>query len=165
MVLHSKRLTHHKMTESDRDEYLALVMHPAVMEFITGAALSEEDARIRFGKVLRTNEAFYDLGVFSVRTKADKQYAGLSKLTHLRVGVAEVGYALLPAFWGQGYATEITHTLIKMGRKLRRLHTLEAFINPENSASRHVLEKCGFELQQERIRSGLLTGIFALSLR
>jgi len=59
-------------------------------------------------------------------------------------GKLHIGYALLPAYWGKGYAT----TLLKQGVKFFFNHydetTLYAITRNENVASEKVLQKCGF---------------------
>ena len=60
-------------------------------------------------------------------------------------GVVEIGYGVVPAFQGRGYATEATEAALEtaLGHKdvcLVRAHTL-----PTPNASTRVLEKCGFE--------------------
>jgi RimJ/RimL family protein N-acetyltransferase len=58
-------------------------------------------------------------------------------------GSREIGYEFHPSHWGQGYATEMTRGLVAhlfaMG-----VPRLGAIIDPENAASRIVLERCGF---------------------
>lgn len=56
----------------------------------------------------------------------------------------EVSYAFHPAYWGQGYATELVRASIQHGFDTLALPTIGAFVQPENGASARVLEKCGF---------------------
>ncbi|RSK28590.1 N-acetyltransferase [Bacillus sp. HMF5848] len=60
---------------------------------------------------------------------------------------AVVGYNILPAFWGQGYATEITKALVRQLFEVEGMERIEALVLEGNMASRKVLEKAG--LQQE----------------
>ena len=63
---------------------------------------------------------------------------------------AETGYVLAPDAWGQGYATEVAAAVVSLAFQLPSLRRLHALCHPENLASAHVLEKCGF------LREGLL---------
>ena len=69
--------------------------------------------------------------------------AGLWRLIkeHYR---AEVGYTLLPDFWGKGIMSEVLDTIIDYGFTKIGLHSIEANVNPENQASIRLLEKHGF---------------------
>ena len=55
----------------------------------------------------------------------------------------EIGYMLKRSAWGKGYATEATKRLLKFAFEVTPLEQLVATIDPENTASRRVLEKCG----------------------
>ena len=57
--------------------------------------------------------------------------------------IAELGYALGRAYWGQGYATEAVLAMIDTARALG-FGGLQAFSFVENPASARVLEKAGF---------------------
>lgn len=57
---------------------------------------------------------------------------------------AVVGYNLLPSYWGNGYATEITKALVKYLFIERDAERIEGLVQEENIASRKVLEKNGF---------------------
>ncbi|WP_293945180.1 MULTISPECIES: GNAT family N-acetyltransferase [unclassified Sphingobacterium] len=54
---------------------------------------------------------------------------------------AEIGYELHPAFWQQGIMTEAVSAMISFGFEGYKLNRIEAFIDPDNLASRKLLEK------------------------
>lgn len=60
-------------------------------------------------------------------------------------GVAELGFWLGRRYWGQGYATEATRTVLRHGFTVSRYTTFSSSHFLDNPASRHVLEKLGFE--------------------
>jgi [ribosomal protein S5]-alanine N-acetyltransferase len=57
---------------------------------------------------------------------------------------AEIGYTLMPEFWGQGFMKEAIRAVIKFGFNDLKLHSIEANINPANTTSRELLLKMGF---------------------
>lgn len=57
---------------------------------------------------------------------------------------AEIGYMIHPTVQGKGYTTEAIQAIMDYGWHTMFLHTIEAVIDPDNHASRRVLEKCGF---------------------
>lgn len=57
---------------------------------------------------------------------------------------AEIGYTLLPDFWGRGYMKEAMRAVIVFGFENLKLHSFEANINPANTTSRGLLLKIGF---------------------
>jgi aminoglycoside 6'-N-acetyltransferase len=59
----------------------------------------------------------------------------------------EIGFTLAPAYQGQGYATEAVERLLRyIGSRGHR--TAVAWCDVGNAASRRVLERLGFELQE-----------------
>jgi ribosomal-protein-alanine N-acetyltransferase len=60
----------------------------------------------------------------------------------------EVAYFFDPAYWGKGFATELVKASLECGFEQHALEEIVAFAHPENHASCHVLEKCGFRYQR-----------------
>jgi len=57
---------------------------------------------------------------------------------------AVIGYNLIPEYWGNGYATEITKGLVEYLFEEENAERVEALVVDDNMASRKVLEKSGF---------------------
>jgi [ribosomal protein S5]-alanine N-acetyltransferase len=57
---------------------------------------------------------------------------------------AEIGFALNPAHWHQGYATEAVDRVLQYAFGPLRLHRVEADTDPRNTASIAVLTRLGF---------------------
>jgi ribosomal-protein-alanine N-acetyltransferase len=55
----------------------------------------------------------------------------------------DVGYRLMPEFWGKGYATESARFAIQYGFDTLHCPYIIGACNHENLASRRALEKCG----------------------
>lgn len=59
-------------------------------------------------------------------------------------GVTEIGYGLLPEYWGKGYATEAVDAAVAWAANQPGVTAVEAETGPDNAASQRVLEKVGF---------------------
>lgn len=57
---------------------------------------------------------------------------------------AEIGYWLLPAFWGQGIVGDVLPAMIQHMFQARKIHRIEALVETGNAASNKVLERVGF---------------------
>jgi RimJ/RimL family protein N-acetyltransferase len=55
----------------------------------------------------------------------------------------DIGFALLPAFTGNGYAVEIAHATLNYAIDKLNLKTINAIVVPANRRSIHLLEKIG----------------------
>lgn len=57
---------------------------------------------------------------------------------------AETGYVLHPELWGKGLMKEALAEVVNYGFNTLKLHSIEACLSPDNSASVALLETCGF---------------------
>lgn len=142
--MQTSRLQIRKIETGDRNAYLSLATDEAVMRFITGGALGVEAAEQRFSKALVINAQHPQFGLYLLTDQASGGFVGVAKLVLTAEGELEVGYMIAPAYWGRGYASEITAALTHYARQLAPDYRLIAIVDPANQASRRVLEKNGF---------------------
>ena len=77
--------------------------------------------------------------------KKDDTYIGnLSFKGPAKDNVVEIGYGILPDQEGKGYTTEAAQAMTQWAFGNADVVFVEAEIEPENRASRRILEKCGF---------------------
>ena len=57
---------------------------------------------------------------------------------------AEIGYLLHPEHWKKGIMKEALKAVLDYAFNSMKLHSIEANINPDNTASAVLLERCGF---------------------
>lgn len=92
-----------------------------------------------------------DLILVMTPIRGKREPLGMISLEGRREGRLALGYALAPEVWGKGLATEAASAAIDAGFTLTNAVEVLATAHVENSASRRVLEKCGFT----RMGSGL----------
>lgn len=61
-------------------------------------------------------------------------------------GVAEIGYGISKEYQNNGYATEAVRAILEWAFALPEVTAIEAETDSDNTASKRVLEKCGFTL-------------------
>jgi len=61
-------------------------------------------------------------------------------------GVVEIAYGIVPAYQGQGYATEAASALVAFAVERVDVCTIRAHTMPDGNASMRVLVKAGFQL-------------------
>jgi RimJ/RimL family protein N-acetyltransferase len=66
----------------------------------------------------------------------------------------EINYALMPSFWGRGFATEIATATVDVGVSIG-FPSLVAFALPDNHGSRRVMEKLGFHDERDIVYLGI----------
>lgn len=73
---------------------------------------------------------------------------------------AEVGYAMKPEYWGNGYMHECLVKVIDFGFNDFCLHSIEGNVNPSNLSSIKLLEKLGFKREAYFKEDYLFNGKF-----
>lgn len=63
-------------------------------------------------------------------------------------GELDFGYALLPAYWGQGYATEALASLLEFAFVSLGVSLIYGECNVHNTGSARVMEKAGMQLKE-----------------
>ncbi|TET07613.1 MAG: N-acetyltransferase [Candidatus Thorarchaeota archaeon] len=72
--------------------------------------------------------------------------------------IQEIGYAMIPNERGKGYTTEVVGILVDYLFLLKDIQRIQALINEENTPSKRVLEKNGFEKEGILRRLGFMIG-------
>lgn len=86
--------------------------------------------------------------VFGFVRKSDGKLIGSGGIRLLEDGFWEFGYNLRYDCWGQGYATEASRAMIEYVRRCFGNIKLRAECAAENTASAHVIEKCGLVFRE-----------------
>ena len=99
----------------DFEDYFRLVSDAKVMEMITGQRLSLEESQKDFADILADNAIHPDLGHFRILDPSNGQFIGYAKLalSAEHPQTAELGYMLLPEYWGQGIANQVAGKLVQ----------------------------------------------------
>lgn len=124
------------------------------MRFITGVPSSREQAEAALKKHLHRWEA-HGFGHWAVTFNHDPTLLGWCGLGFLdTTSEIEVGYGLARTYWGMGISTEAARASLKHGFEQLHLERIVAVAYPENTASRHVMEKLGMK----QVKSGFYYG-------
>jgi RimJ/RimL family protein N-acetyltransferase len=67
----------------------------------------------------------------------------------------EVGWAVIPERWGNGYATELAEAAVAYAFDTLDLQAVVAFALSHNFASRRVMDKTNFRYERDLLHSGL----------
>lgn len=142
----------------DFPEYYTLVKQEEVMKYIAYRGLTLEEARAKFDGIFEIYRNYPALGHFKVRD-AGGNFIGTCKLELYKhdKSLFEIGYILKKDYWLQGYGTMICETLLDLADKLDPSLDVIGVINPENIASRKLLEKFGFKSYFVGMEDGMKT--------
>ncbi|MCW8469353.1 GNAT family N-acetyltransferase [Fluoribacter gormanii] len=146
VLLTTSRLIIQEPTPNDFDNLYQLQSNSEVMSFIGNGVRDKNEVTLGLEKAIHHyHKHQFSLG--SVYIKDSHEFIGRAGLIHLNYDdnqpEVELAYALLPKYWGNGYATEITTSLIQFAFQKINLQKLIAVVHPGNTPSQNVLIKCG----------------------
>lgn len=155
-VLRTERLELRCFDEHDAEFILALVNDPGWIAAINDPGVRTlDDARQWIDTRLTQVYARLGFGFWAVLRHGDAQPIGLCGLFKRdSLPEVDVGYALLPAHRGQGYAREAAQACLVYGRDVLGLTRILAITSPDNLASQRVLEAAGMRLEDRRALTG-----------
>ncbi len=143
----------------DLEHVVALYMDEDVRRFL-GGPRDEEDIRSAFPRLLQSNAEIHR---WAVRLKAKDAFMGIIYLGPHHDGAdIEISYQFLPAWWGQGYATETVQAVIDYAFEIRGLPRIIAETQMANVASRRLLARLGMRLARTVERFGARQAIYTV---
>lgn len=140
-VLQTMRLTLSPCSPDDRADFIDLERDPEVMRFLNGGhAVNREtvDPNAPFLMPQGTESC-----VWTARRTAGNAFVGWFCLWPESTTLAELGYRLRRADWGQGLASEGASALVDWGFGSGGYEKIVSTTMAVNQASRHVMEKIG----------------------
>jgi RimJ/RimL family protein N-acetyltransferase len=151
IIARTPRLVIRQFTDADADNLFHLNSDPEVMRFLTGGQptpfeeIRDQLIPFHLGVYGRLDR----LGTWAAESADSGEFLGWF---HFRPGPdgdtanIDLGYRLRRTAWNKGYATEGSRVLISLGFTDLGVGRVFAHTMAVNTASRHVLEKCGLTL-------------------
>jgi len=148
-VLETERLSLRHLSADDAEFILNLVNQPSFVKNIGDRGVrtrADAVAYIQNGPVASYER--FGFGLYLVELKAGGVPIGICGLLKRdSLSNVDVGFALLPEFWSQGYAVESAAAVMAHGRNVLGLGRIVAITAPHNHSSIKVLEKLGFRYE------------------
>jgi len=152
-----------KYIESDFDLFKTMVSDDETMKYIAGNGWTESQARAHFDSMLEINCKEEGLGFYKV-VNQENEFIGNCSLERYKYDpeILEIGYVLKKEFWRIGYGSAICQEILAKVNHLYPELEVIAIINPDNLASKILLEKYGFELYFRGLEDAQLSEKFIL---
>ena len=163
MIIETERLTMRPFTADDLPELLRMRSDEDVVRYLGGVAkqtpeFTKERLRFHFDCYEK-----YGYGMFAVVRKSGGEFIGWAGLQPLEEsGETEVGYGFDKPHWGQGYATETAAAWLRYGFETAGRERIVAVAVPENTGSRHVMEKLGMSYEKNAEHYGIDCVFYAI---
>ncbi|UOQ65758.1 GNAT family N-acetyltransferase [Hymenobacter volaticus] len=145
--LHTERFVLRRLQQADAPALLDQRSDPRIMRYLDrepDTTLEQTTALIERITQNAADNSGVTWGI--VRPAATQELLGTIGLWRIMAEHhrAEVGYGLHPDYWQQGVMSEALAAVLDFGFQTLKLHSVEANVNPHNTASRRLLEKHGF---------------------
>ena len=141
--IETARLTLERLRYEDAEEmfyaYASKTEATKYMSWPTHQRISDTRNYLKFAIQGWTFGIDYSYGV---RLKETNQMIGSFGVLNDQ-GKLQFGYILSPTQWGRGYATEVCKAMLPLLKMQPGVFRIGTFVDAENEASAHVLQKCG----------------------
>jgi ribosomal-protein-alanine N-acetyltransferase len=160
--LHTERLLLRRVNNGDVEQVFALRSNPETMKYIPRPLVTHIDEAMDHIRMINDKIDSGEGINWAITFKGDSKLLGI--IGHYRIKPehyrAEIGYMLHPDYHGKGIVTEAIKAVVTYGFDQMRLHSIEAIIDPDNTASAAVLQKNGFEKEAHLKENELFNGKF-----
>ncbi len=159
-VLTTERLTLRAPVAKDAGDITRLANNPKVASMMTAMPhpYALEDAHQFIRRVAEPDRQGCTYALTEQRTAAFLGCAGLSIDGEGRM---QLGFWLGEPHWGKGFATEAAHALTDFAFERLKIERLFTRCRLTNTASRRVIEKCGFQFTGIGMLNSLAAGQFS----
>ena len=149
-ILVTDRLVLRQLTPEDAAFIFELLNEPSFIQNIGDRGIRTlDDARLYIQNGPMKSYEKNGFGLWLVALKDTHEPIGMCGLIK-RDGLEDVdiGYALLPQFWSNGYAVESAFAVKEYARNVIGLKRVVAIVDPANQGSIRVLEKIGLHYEK-----------------
>jgi [ribosomal protein S5]-alanine N-acetyltransferase len=150
ILLETERLWLREYISEDAEAVFELGSNPLVQRYTGDACFtSVEQARKMLCERPIADYRQYGFGRWAVVLKINSKVVGMAGLKFLpERQEVDLGYRLLPEYWGMGLATEASRGCLRYGLDTLRLARIIGLVHPANVQSVRVLEKCGMTFEK-----------------
>ena len=144
-VLKSRNLRLRKIVPEDLDHIFIGLSHPDVIRYygVSYSSREETHQQMKFFADLEANETGIWWAICSIEDDTFFGAGGLNNLNKV-FRKAEIGFWLLPAYWGAGLMKEGLELICRYAFEHLHLHRIEAFVESDNDNCKRAMKKSSF---------------------
>jgi RimJ/RimL family protein N-acetyltransferase len=162
----TKRLIIRHVCESDHEFFLTLLNEESFIKNIGDKGVRNKCDAINYlseGPIASYEEHGFGLNIVCLQgSYTPIGMCGLLKRADF--DYADLGYAFLPEYCGQGFAQEASLAVLKDGAENHHLEMVLAVTLPSNTSSNHLLKKLGFLFKEEVQFSNTVNNLYEVNL-
>ncbi len=147
-ALETKRARLRQITQADIHNIYIGLSNPEVVKYygVSFATVeAAEEQMLWFKELEKTGTGIW----WAITSKQDNLFYGAAGFNNVsdKHKKAEIGFWLLPQFWGQGLMQEVFPVVCHYGFEKLNLHRIEGFVDSENKSCKKAIEKMNFLLE------------------
>lgn len=133
----------------EEEEIHELLCVPRIYEYLADGvepplAIAQDWIRQSSGDFAR-----FGGGLWALESSRHHEILGLTRLSDFQEGEAQLTYLLHPNAWGQGYATRMAHTVMKLAFDTRVVTSIWAGADVANAASVATMKHLGMSFRRD----------------
>ena len=148
-VIETERLLLRRLSDDDAEFIVDLLNQPSFLRYIGDKEVRNNADAVRYiqsGPIASYERFGFGLNLVEVKkTGVSIGICGLLKRDSLPD--IDIGFAFLPDFWSQGFASEAASAVMTYGREVLGLKRIVAITSLDNDASIRLLEKIGLRFE------------------
>lgn len=139
----------------DVDAFYEIYADPEITRYMENLYADREEEIAYTIDYIHNVYRFYEYGIWTIESIRTGEIIGRAGL-NVREGydIPELGFMVRRKYQGKKVATKVCGEVIRYAREELAFDTLQAFVNPDNEISIHLLKKLGFEVE-EQVKLGL----------
>lgn len=156
-MIETKRLILRPFTSEDSTHIFNLDSNPIVHRYLGNKPIKTmEEAEAVIELILAQYQKF-GIGRWAMIEKSTGNFIGwnglkfVTELINGRSNYFDLGYRLIPEYWGKGFATEGALASLHYAKEELKLNELYAAAHVDNVASNRIIQKLGFSLLNQSV--------------
>ena len=149
MIAETSRLIIHQLSSADAAFVLALTNEPSTIENIGDKGLRSVADAVEFihsGPWTQDQKPGY--GQFAIELKQSGELIGVCGILYrIKLDLTDVGFALMPQYWRQGFAFEAVSAVMDYGHGVLGIGNIVGLTSQTNVASINLLKKLGMRFE------------------
>jgi RimJ/RimL family protein N-acetyltransferase len=151
--IQTARMDGERLRLDDNEELTTLLLDPRVARTMWSAHEMQTPEHVGAGLVRKLQHwDRHGFGQWLFRDRATGSMIGRGGPQHTLASgrdEVEIGWVIVPERWGEGLATELARASLEVVFGPLDLHEVIAYTQPDNVASRRVMEKTGLHYERE----------------
>lgn len=156
--LETNRLILREILESDEESMFQLDSNAAVHKYLGNNPIKTKDEAVQTIAFIRSQYKNYGIGRFACIEKSSGHFIGWSGLKfntgekeslNNHTDFIDIGYRLLPKYWGKGYGYESAIASLEFGFNSMNYQKIYGAADVANIASNKILKKIGLHFINE----------------